>query len=492
MSLLVKNQSEAFKSFTADISTARQWWCFCIIIVALKFFLFALDSTPQFFMGDSDSYIWTALTGSIPAARSFVYGYVIRWSALWTESLNSLVVLQVFVSACTALVFTSTCQLVFRLPPRLSYVFGILCTIDPLQLLWERYVMTETISLFLYVVTLRYSLLYLRDRRVRDLILFQVLAIALLSFRLSYLFVVQVSTVVLPIMAFLPLVVARFCGDSRASRASIIKQFSYHLLISVLLMLLLHRGYKEINGALSHREPDYAYHTGLHLLVAWAPALKPRDAVDRPLAQVIAQGSEYHIEQLDMRNAQAFSPGFLADRWLKVVGDPRRANVIAKRTALRALRRNPWNILNLGWKTYLEFLDPSSWKGWASLDLGHEPDEKQKSRLVSHFRDAADALLRRQKLTIVQTYFLNSYPYCLLVMFLPALAGASLLMRRTRRYCALLLLHSSIILAVVTILAPSPSVRYVQPLSLLTLFIFAVFAKALLDRRSNPAASIAR
>jgi hypothetical protein len=467
------------------------WWRFCLLILTLKFSLLALDPLPKFYMGDSGSYIWTALSGWIPPDRSFAYGYVIRWSSVWTESLNSLVVLQVFVGAGTALVFASTCRLIFQLSPRLSYVFGILCSVDPLQLLWEHYVMTETISLFLYVVMLRYSFLYLRDRRVRDLVLVQVLAVVLLSFRLSYLILVQVSTVILPIMAYLPLAYARFRGDSKAvPRASIIKQFSYHLLISVLLMLLLHRGYKEINGALSHREPDYGYNTGLHLLAVWAPALKPEDAVDPRLAQVIAQGGEYHIEELVLRNNQRFTPGFLVDRWRKLEGDAQKANEIGKQTAMRALQRNPLNILTLGLKTYLAFWDIRSWRKWAKLDLGHALNERQMSVLANRFHYAADPLSRKQRPTILQSYFLKSYPYCLLVMAAPALSGVSLLLRRTRSYCALVFVHASITLAVVTIFTPNPSLRYVQPVSLLTLLIFAVYAKALSDRWSIHAALI--
>jgi hypothetical protein len=471
---------------TAFLSADAYWWRFCLLILVLKFSLLALDPLPKFYMGDSGSYIWTALTGWMPPDRSFLYGYVIRWSSIWTESLNSLVVLQVFVGAGTALVFASTCRLIFQLSPRLSYFFGILCSIDPLQLLWEHYVMTETISLFLYVVMLRYSFLYLRDCRVRDLVLVQVLAVALLAFRLSYLILVQVSTVILPIMAFLPLAYARFRGDSKASsRTSIVKQVSYHLLLSMLLMLVLHRGYQEINGALSHREPDYGYDTGLHLLAVWAPALKPEDAVDPRLAQVIAQGGEYHIESLRGRNSQRFTPGLLIDRLLKLEGDAKKANEVGKQTAMRALRRNPLQILYLAAQTFAQYWDLKDLLHYMRLDLGHaDLTLEQCSTLAEHFHLATDGRIRGAPPTILQTYFLKSYLYCLLVMTAPLLAGASLLLQRTRNYCALVLLHATITLAVVTTFTPNPSVRYLQPLSLLTLLILAVYAKALSDRRA--------
>ena len=68
-------------------------------------------------------------------------------------------------------------------------------------------------------------------------------------------------------MAFAPVAYERFRGNIKAAlRVSLIKHLSIHLLLSVLLMWVLHRSYKEINGALSQREPDYGYNAGLHLL----------------------------------------------------------------------------------------------------------------------------------------------------------------------------------------------------------------------------------
>jgi hypothetical protein len=52
---------------------------------------------------------------------------------------------------------------------RLSFFFGLMCALDPCQLVWERYVMTETFSLLVYVLVLYWSLAYLRDRRLWQL-----------------------------------------------------------------------------------------------------------------------------------------------------------------------------------------------------------------------------------------------------------------------------------------------------------------------------------
>src|SRR5215470_11950721 len=79
-------------AFTGVFRDAN-WWLFCFLILALNFFLLAVDPLPKLFMGDSGSYLWTALSGWIPTDRSFLYGYVIRWSSLWIGSLTSLLVL---------------------------------------------------------------------------------------------------------------------------------------------------------------------------------------------------------------------------------------------------------------------------------------------------------------------------------------------------------------------------------------------------------------
>src|SRR5947207_13387079 len=170
------------------------WLLFCVSILLLKLALFAIDPTPKLLLGDSASYIQTALTDWIPAARSYFYGYVIRWSSVLTQGLTSLRVLHLLISAAAAVGSALICRFVFGLAARWSFVMGFLCALDPLQLLYERYVMTEAISLGLYAFVLYQSFLYLRDRRFRNLVLVQVVSVLLIGFRMSYLLLFQLVT----------------------------------------------------------------------------------------------------------------------------------------------------------------------------------------------------------------------------------------------------------------------------------------------------------
>src|SRR4029450_7671059 len=325
--------------------TDAHWWLFCLLILVLNFLLLAFDPLPKLFMGDSGSYLWTALSGWIPPDRSFLYGYVIRWSSLWTESLTSLVILQAFLGAVTAILVALICRWIFGLASRLSYLFGLLCSLDPMQLVWQRYVMTETISLFFYVLMLLFSFLYLKERRLWQLAIFQILSVLVISFRVSYLLVVQISGFLLPIIAFLPEIRAAFRKHSSTlSRMLVMRSAGLHLALSILLMFVLQQGYQQLNGRLANREPAYLYNGGFSVLAAWAPALKPSDSPDPRLSELIAEGDQFQLNDILLRHDQLYSPGHLIKRWIHIERNAIISNQVAKQTALHALLRRPMGI----------------------------------------------------------------------------------------------------------------------------------------------------
>ena len=301
-----------YTRFFAD----AHWWLFCFLILALKFLLLGLDPVPQLFMGDSGSYLFTAVSGWIPPDRSFLYGYVIRWSSLGTGSLTSLLILQAFLATATAILVALICRCIFGLTSALSYLFGVLCSLDPLQLVWERYVMTETISLFFYVFALFFSFLYLKQQRLWQLAIVEILSVLAIGFRMSYLLVAQISVVFLPFIAFFPEIRAAFRKHfSVLLKVSGLKSAGLHVAFSILFMFLLQQGYRQLNGRLAGREPALLHNTGLSVLTTWAPILKPTDSPDPRLSELIAKGKEFRLNDVWSRDSQLYSPGGLVDRW---------------------------------------------------------------------------------------------------------------------------------------------------------------------------------
>src|SRR4030095_7365385 len=99
---------------SAGFRAANGWWAFCGGVFATKLFLLWLDPTSKLFMGDSGSYIWTGLTGWIPSDRSYLYGHLGRWWAVWPHSFLPLLAAQALASGVTAIVFAENLQGFFR------------------------------------------------------------------------------------------------------------------------------------------------------------------------------------------------------------------------------------------------------------------------------------------------------------------------------------------------------------------------------------------
>ena len=483
------------KSITAPPGPANQWWFFCVLIVLLKFFLLALDPLPKLFIGDSACYISTALAGWIPDDRSYFYGFLIRWVALSTESMISLLILQAFISALTAILLAHICRSMIGLSARASYIIGFLCALDPLQLVWERYVMTETVSLLVYVAALYFAFLYLKHRRIRHLAVVQGLWVLLIGFRMSYLLVVQVSAVLLPVIAFSPLLWEgwRNRAGGRGERVSTVKTALIHLATSIVMMLLFHGVYKGVNGLITGREPAYLYATGLHLLAFWAPILTPADASDERLARIIEQGDEFNIKDLTERNNQRFEEDYLVYRWQQIEFDTTRASDVAKETALRALRRNPLQVLGLAARTFAQYWNLKDLRHYATIDLGHHDlTPEQNAMLAESFHFATDGRIVGAPPTVLQRFFLMSWPYCYFILLSPLLGVWAVYLARERQLALLLLLHLSIILAVTFTFTVAPSLRYLQPASILTLLIVALWLRNFLDSRTPQELAVSR
>jgi len=486
----IKIEATAPQSICAGATSpaVNAWWLFCALIFAIKFLLLWLDPTPKLFLGDSGAYIWTALTGWIPSDRSYFYGYLVRWLAVWPHSFGPLLLSQMLVSAVTAIVFVLICSRFFRMSKRLSFLFGLMCALDPCQLVWERYVMTETFSLLVYVLVLYWSLAYLRDRRLWQLAVVQALSVLLIGFRMSYLLVVQACTILLPLIAFarcsLPALRKRL--EARVPKGGLLTTGLLHVIVSIAMMFVMHGAYKYANGWLSKREPAYLHDSGLHLAAVWAPALEPSDATDSRFRDLIANGNQFKIDDLTLRNAQHFGEGFLIDRWGKIEKNRRKRDRIARETAMNALRRRPLQIAGLALKTYMGYWGIASIQSYAREDLGvGELSDEQLKVFAEKFRFTTVKLLPVQPFSLLQRYFLGGWPYYFIVVVSPLICALAIWVSRQRAFVFLLFVHASILMVAITALSPQASVRYLQPVSMLTLLSIAICVDWL-ARRARP------
>jgi hypothetical protein len=458
---------------------ANAWWLFCVLIFAVKLLLLWLDPTPKLFLGDSGAYIHTALTGWIPSDRSYFYGYLVRWLAVWPHGFGPLLLSQMLVSAVTAIVFALICSRFFEMSNRLSFFFGLMCALDPCQVVWERYVMTETFSLLVYVLVLYWSLAYLRDRRLWQLAIVQALSVLLIGFRMSFLPVVQACTILLPLIAFARCAfpALRKRSGARVPEGGVLTTGLTHVIASIAMMFVMHGAYKYANGWLSNREPGYLYDAGAHLAAVWAPVLEPSDATDPRFGEIIANGPQFKIKDLRSRNAQQYGKGLLIGRWREIEKDRRKNDRVARETAINALRRRPWEIVWLAVETYMGYWNPGSIHWYARTDLGYAKMNDDAVKMLAEkfgFRTVKDP--RTQPYSLLQHYFLISLPYYFIIIVSPLVCAFAIWLSRDRSFALLLFVHASILMVVVTVLSPQPCIRYLQPVSVLTLLSIAICA----------------
>jgi hypothetical protein len=247
------------------------------------------------------------------------------------------------------------------------------------------------------------------------------------------------------------------------------------MIASIAMMVVLHGVYKDANGWLCNREPAYLYDTGAHLVAVWAPALQPSDATDPRFAELIANGSQFHIKSFGLRDAQQFSKDFLVDRWNKIEKHPRKNDRIARETALNALRQRPLEIAGVAFKTYLGYCYIELLQRYARKDLGYnELTDEQLNILAEKFGFITQKALPAQPLSYLQRYFVAAWPYYLVVIISPLIWGFATFITRQRPFAFVVFVHASILLVVITALSPRASVRYLQPLSMLALLGIAV------------------
>lgn len=335
-------------------------------------------------MGDTASYLWTAISKWIPEDRSFTYGrYLLRPLAYKTHSLTPAVLFQVFISGIAAWIVSLCLIRRFHVRFRIAAAVGVLCCIEPLQLVSERFILTEAASTFLFSIYIAIALWYLKSGKLLHLAVLQLLCVPLISIRLSFLPVVLASSIVLPLLG--PPAKAMWRKlRTRNITTNLAITVGVHLLLAVLLSQAGLRQYRYWNGNLTHHPPAYIYTDGLFLLCFWAPLIEPADLSRADLRAPVFDGIRFDTHDRFQRGVHCFSPMGLTPRLVSAAAasgnsDPVYANDLAKQTALTALMRNPGALLQLSIQTFGDFFNTP----YLQLDL--ELDEGKRNPASTEF-----------------------------------------------------------------------------------------------------------
>lgn len=151
----------------------------------------------------------------------------------------------------------------FRTKPVLASIFACLCAFEPLQLMAERF-MTETFATFGFALYLWTALSFLRSKQLSTLIAVQALGVVLISLRYSFMPLILILSVALPILA-------GYKGVRFSWRPLLVR-----LAVAIVTSQMLLAGYRHLYGFLAHTKPAYLSGDGEFLVADMALSSLPK------------------------------------------------------------------------------------------------------------------------------------------------------------------------------------------------------------------------
>src|SRR5262249_45801677 len=144
----------------------------------------------------------TALRGWIPPDRSFVYGYVVYALTARSRSLASLVAAQTFAGILTSMLTAGILVRFFRVSFFVAAAASIVLSLAAQQLMYERFVLTESFSTMVFAGFLFLALEYLRSRKRWLLAALQITGVLLIAFRVTFVPMIAATAVAAPFIAY--------------------------------------------------------------------------------------------------------------------------------------------------------------------------------------------------------------------------------------------------------------------------------------------------
>jgi hypothetical protein len=482
------------------ISAKRFWLLLAGAIFLLKLLLLALDHAPMFYLGDSMAYLNTAKWNWIPPDRSFLYGYVILEIAFKRGSLLPLLAAQALASAVAALLVALILRRAFAAPRPVAAGIAVLCALEPLQLLYERYVMTEAFSLLMFAAFVTACLAYLRRATAGRLLLAQVAGVLVICFRVSFLPMIEAATILLPLLAWAspPAPPASAASPSRPWSPLLRRRWfrpAAHLILSLVLFTTLHGAYKRYYAALIQHQlpgapPAYYYDNGFHLLCFVAPIVEPRDFPHPEKAEEIFRVA-WDLKVPRLRDRQRWLEGGLIANVKAAYPDHLEANRLSEITAWNAVKRDPLGELRLAWWGFREYFNRESLRAGMLSDRG--ADRPLLDELLADLRSdygIEDGSRLPYIPTPTNRYYFAAWPWylALLLLPIPAFALIWLVPRPQRPGAGLLWIFASLQIAIVAAFSIGPTVRFLHAVAWLAMLAAGIALTRTLARPVPPAA----
>ena len=460
-----------------------------VAVLSVKLLWFAIDQVPLLYMGDSRAYVHSAVLGKAQLDRSNTYGWLIWVISVLPGTLTTLVLAQTLAGAATAWILAFCLLRYFKVHPAIAVATAVAFAVEPLQIVHERLVLTESFAMLMLALYLLFSLSYLARPRAVGLIALAVTGVLLLSLRLVYVPLTFLGAVLIPLLGW---VIPR--GKWAAPDA---KNLSAHLVLSLLVTLGLHQAYKSVTGLKANLPPAYQYADGFFLAAAWAPLIKPEDAVDPRARRVVEEllvSATFPLRDVSTRYRQLWGEGGLTREMVNAFGgDAYAANVAAQQMSRRILRRAPLSVARMTALTYRSYWQsPATIRDLLLDEQGtlRGPEPRFVFALKQWFNHDAAGI--PATMTPSKRHHLRGAKWYLVLTVAPLIVLLSIpFARREVRPGALLIaVTGAMILGVSCATGLGAVIRYLHPLAFGTLLALAVIADNIVRRFTTFRASL--
>lgn len=452
----------------------RETLALAAALAALKLALLAFDPTLRFFLGDSASYLHSALTGWIPPDRSFVYGYLLRGSAVAAHSAWGVLLLQsLFGIVASCLVFRLLRD-AFAASRAIAAACALLLALEPAQLFYERMLMAESAGTLAFVAMLYAGFAWLARPRWIWALAWPLAGIVAVSLRMSLLPVVLGFALLPPLVALL-------------ARAPVSHgRLAAHALMALAATLALHKGYQRWYGHLYGARPDYIADSGYFRLGLVAPLVTPEEARRAGLPDDFLARVRVPLADPRAREAQLWLPDGLIARIREIPNfDGNRA---ARKLAGYALRGDPAGFLRLSWLTVGDYFDAEVVRARMEDDLGTRPLEANTLDELRSCCEIDGRGVEAQRNPIAR-WFAASTPwltFCFLALLPLALAALIANWRRARAAALLLATGAAGLVLAQALFSHIVSFRYLHPFPPLLLLAAGALFAALSRKPATP------
>ena len=436
----------------------------CLVVKLVGLFL---DSHVRLFMGDSATYLWSAVSLGVPTDRSFSYPLLIRATAGTFGSIRVLLWVQTACGIATAWMTARLLRDACRVQPGIAAAAALLIALDPSQLFYERMVMTESVSTCVLIASLCAAFAFVRGGRSASLA--GCIALGVLS--------VSLRAGLAPFALLLGPVCALLYAIKQPSRVA-----WGHVAFAILGTIACHVAYQQSYGFWMKSDPGYLRDAGLFRLGLVAPLVRAEDFAGSDVDASLLDEVKLPLSDPRQREAQIWQKNGLIDVLKRRAGPL--AYHAASIIAANAIHRDPLALLDLSIATTRDYFDPAirAARLYSDLGSGQLPDDRTIALLRTRFDDDDTDIAR--VVSPIYSYFAASWAWPVFGLFMLAplaLAAAWCGRRMMTRPIALLLALACVGLVIGHLLcAHIVSFRYLHPFPVLMAISEAVCVDAAL------------